>query len=131
MVFDKLFSQLPKWRLADPANFGGAWSRMNGTRLKKKTMNELSRWDPFRELEDMQHRLSSVLGRQTQRRHDGGRESITVAEWAPLVDISEDDKEYLIKAELPEEEEIKVTVENGLLVLSGDRKQVTLKGIRV
>ena len=86
-------------------------------------MNELSRWDPFRELEDMQHRLSSVLGRQTQRRHDG-RESITVAEWAPLVDISEDDKEYLIKAELPEvkKEEIKVTVENGVLVLSGERK---------
>ena len=69
---------------------------------KTETMNELSRWDPFRELEDMQHRLSSVLGRQTQRRPDGGRESITVAEWAPLVDISEDDKEYLIKVELPE-----------------------------
>ena len=38
-----------------------------------------------------------------------------------MVDISEDDKEYLIKAELPEvkKEEIKVTVENGLLVFSG------------
>jgi HSP20 family protein len=87
-------------------------------------MNALSRWDPFRELEDMQHRLSSVLGRQTQRSQDGGRESITVAEWAPLVDISEDDAEYLIKADLPEvrKEEIKVTVENGVLVLSGVRK---------
>ena len=27
---------------------------------------------------------------------------MTVASWSPLVDISEDDKEYLIKAELPE-----------------------------
>ena len=68
-----------------PGKFGGAWSRMNGTPPKKKTktMNELSRWDPFRRTQDMQHRLSSVLGRQTQRRHEGGRESITVAEWAP------------------------------------------------
>jgi HSP20 family protein len=41
-----------------------------------------------------------------------------------LVDITEDDKEYLIKAELPEikKEEIKVTVENGVLVISGERK---------
>jgi HSP20 family protein len=86
-------------------------------------MNALSRWDPFRELEDMQHRLSSVLGRQVQRSQDGGRESITLAEWAPLVDISEDDGGYLIKADLPEvkKEEIKVTVENGVLFLSGVR----------
>ena len=52
------------------------------------------------------------------------KESITLAEWLPLVDITEDDKEYLIKAELPEikKEEIKVTVENGVLVISGERK---------
>ena len=87
-------------------------------------MNALSQWDPFRELEDMQHRLSSVLGRQIQRPQNGGRESITVAEWVPLVDISEDDGEYLIKVDLPEvrKEEIKVTVENGVLILSGMRK---------
>lgn len=86
-------------------------------------MNALTRWDPFRELEDMQQRLSSVLGRRPQRR-DGDKESITLAEWSPLVDITEDDKEYLIKAELPEikKEEIKFTVENGVLVISGERK---------
>jgi hypothetical protein len=46
-------------------------------RLEKRNMNALSRWDPFRELEDMQHRLSSVLSRQAQRPQNGGRESIT------------------------------------------------------
>jgi HSP20 family molecular chaperone IbpA len=52
------------------------------------------------------------------------KESMTLAEWSPLVDITEDDKEYLIKAELPEikKEEIKFTVENGVLVISGERK---------
>jgi HSP20 family protein len=87
-------------------------------------MNASIRWDPFRELEDMQHRLSGVLSRQPQHRQDGDKESITVAEWAPFVDITEDEKEYLIKADLPEikKEEIKVTVENGVLVLSGQRK---------
>ena len=61
---------------------------------------------------------------QLNRRQDGDKESITVAEWAPVVDIIEDETEYLIKVDLPEikKEEIKVTVENGVLVLSGERK---------
>ena len=87
-------------------------------------MKALTYWDPFRALEDMQHRLSTVLGRQLNRRQDGDKESITVAEWAPVVDIIEDETEYLIKVDLPEikKEEVKVTVENGVLVLSGERK---------
>ena len=49
---------------------------------------------------------------------------MTVSEWAPLVDLVEDDKEYLIKAELPEvkKEDVKVTVENGVLSIGGERK---------
>ena len=40
------------------------------------------------------------------------------------VDISEDDKEYLLKADLPEmkKEDVKVTVENDVLSISGERK---------
>lgn len=89
-----------------------------------KRMNAINRWDPFKELDEMQNRLSTILGRAPVRRQDGKEENITVAEWAPLVDISEDDKEYLIKAELPEVKkgEVKVTVENGVLLISGERK---------
>jgi len=49
---------------------------------------------------------------------------MTVPEWAPLVDIAEDDKEYLIKVELPEvrKDDVKVTVESGTLTISGERK---------
>jgi HSP20 family protein len=87
-------------------------------------MNATTSWDPFRELEAMQNRLSSVLGRQLQPRQNGDKEAITVAEWVPVVDITEDEQEYLIKADLPEveREEVKVTVENGVLVLSGQRR---------
>jgi len=40
------------------------------------------------------------------------------------VDIAEDDKEYVITAELPEikKEGVKVTVESGVLTISGERK---------
>lgn len=49
---------------------------------------------------------------------------MAVAEWAPLVDISEDDTEYVIRAELPDvrREDVKVTAEDGALTISGERK---------
>ena len=67
----------------------------------------------------MQNRLSTLFGRRSS-----GRDEITLADWAPLADITEDDKEYVIKAELPDvkKEEVKVTVENGTLTISGERK---------
>src|SRR6058998_1472292 len=87
-------------------------------------MTALTRWDPLKEMEELQNRLSGFFGRAPVRRGNGEQESITVAEWAPLVDITEDDKEYLIKAELPEvkKEDVKVAVENGVLTISGERK---------
>jgi HSP20 family protein len=52
-----------------------------------------------------------------------GEEAMTVSEWTPPVDIVEDEKEYLIKTELPEvKEDVKVTVENGTLTITGERK---------
>ncbi len=89
-------------------------------------MNALTRWHPFREMEDLQRRMSSLFDWSPFRRSSltAGEENITVPEWAPLVDISEDDKEYLIKAELPEvqKDDVQVTVDNGTLTIAGERK---------
>lgn len=48
-----------------------------------------------------------------------------MADWVPTVDISESEGEYLIKAELPEvkKEDVKVTVEDGVLTIQGERRQ--------
>ena len=83
----------------------------------------LVRWDPFRELEDMSERLNRVFSRPSLR--TSGKENLTVADWMPTVDISETEGEYLIKAELPEvrKDDVKVTVENGVLTLQGERRQ--------
>src|SRR5881227_4008000 len=87
-------------------------------------MQTITRWEPFREMEDFQNRLSTLFGGPLRRTNGHGREDITLADWMPLADITEDDKEYLIKAELPEmkKEDVKVTVENGVLTISGERK---------
>jgi len=83
---------------------------------------EVSAWNPFRELDEMNNRLSRILGGTTSRT-DNGREDLTVAAWAPMVDITEDDKEYVIKAEVPEvkKNDVKVRVEDGVLYISGER----------
>ncbi len=85
-------------------------------------MNTLTRWNPFREMEELQNRVMNAFNLSPVRRGEG-QESITVAQWAPLVDITEDDSEYVISAELPEvkKQDVKVTVENGVLTISGER----------
>jgi HSP20 family protein len=84
-------------------------------------MNTLSQWNPFRDLLDWEQRLQRSLGFGLR---SGSKESMTVSQWTPLVDISEDDKEFLLKVELPEmkKEDIKVSVENGELTLTGERQ---------
>jgi HSP20 family protein len=79
-----------------------------------------------RELDDLQSRLATFahfFGRAPVRAANGKEEALTVAEWAPLVDIIEDDKQYLIKAELPQvtKADVKVTVQDDVLTITGER----------
>src|SRR5262245_28494096 len=91
-------------------------------------MKSLEIWNPFRELDEVQNRLGNFFEgfpefrRLPRRLFSNG--DVALPDWSPGVDISEDDKEYLIKADLPEmkKEEVKVTVENGVLSISGERK---------
>ena len=77
-------------------------------------MNTLSIWNPIHEMDELFHnRLASVLG----------GEGLQSAAWSPVVDIEESAEAYTIRAELPglSKEKVKVTVENGVLTLSGER----------
>lgn len=88
-------------------------------------MSALTPWDPFKELDELQNRLATLFGRAPVRQRAAGADEIMApADWAPLVDIVENDKEYLIKVELPEvkKDDVRVTVDNGVLTISGERK---------
>jgi len=82
-------------------------------------------WDPFR---DMEREMTSILERMDQMagrwpvETKGGE--LKLAAWTPRVDVIEDEKEYLVKAELPEvkKEEIKVQVHDHTLSITGERK---------
>lgn len=84
----------------------------------------LARWSPWKDLEEMEKRLSTVFGRVPATGNGEKKEAITVAEWSPLVDITEDDKEYVVKAEIPEmkKEDIKINVHDDVLTITGERQ---------
>ena len=79
------------------------------------------RWDPFRELEDMQSRLNRMFS----LRPSGQREDESFfADWSPAVDVQETDGEYLVKADLPEvkKDDVKVELQDGVLSVEGERR---------
>ena len=86
-------------------------------------MSTLTTWNPFRELDEVQNRLSTFFGGFPTRLFGNDR-TLKMTDWSPQVDIIEDEKEYLIKADLPEmkKDDVKVTMENGVLCISGERK---------
>lgn len=81
----------------------------------------LIRWEPFRGIDDLFERLGPTAFGRWPRLH----ESSSQFEWAPAADISESEKEYLVKAELPgvKREDVKLTIDDGVITIAGERKQ--------
>jgi HSP20 family protein len=79
----------------------------------------LTRWEPFREMDDFLKGFAPFMGRMPMARPVEGLE-----EFMPLADIVEREKEYLIKVDLPEvrKEDVKVLFDDGVLTIKGERK---------
>jgi HSP20 family protein len=84
----------------------------------------IARWDPFRELETVSDRLNRLFGR-TSLLGEASGESLATSDWSPAVDVAETPDEYVVKAELPavRKEDVKVSVEGGVLRIAGEREQ--------
>jgi len=98
--------------------------------MNQQKMNTLIKWNPLREFEQMANRMNNLFSRSLLPSID---EPIASSEWSPLVDVEESDKEYTIKAELPEvkKENVKVELEDGSIRISGERKlEKEEKGLR-
>jgi len=77
------------------------------------------RWEPFGDIDTLFNRLSPSWPRFALE--GNGRK----VDWAPSADISETDKEYVIRAELPavNREDVEVTLDDGMITIKGERKQ--------
>jgi HSP20 family protein len=81
----------------------------------------LTRLNPLlNELTSTRDRLNRLFGRNEAWDTEG---ALSVADWAPSVDILEKENEILIKAELPgvESRDVAVTLDNNVLTIKGER----------
>jgi HSP20 family protein len=80
-----------------------------------------SAWDPFREFQEVSDRLNRLFSSGAAE----NQQALRSFDWAPAVNISETDKAYVVKADLPEvkKEDVKITQENGVLTIEGERRQ--------
>jgi HSP20 family protein len=79
-------------------------------------MTMLTRIDPFRELASFFETFSDVNGT--------AREQSTFGTFTPPVDVYEDEHNLVLKLEIPgmNEEDLKVSLENSTLTVTGERK---------
>lgn len=75
------------------------------------------RWNPAREFDDFFNRLAG-------QRSNGSDEHLATSDWTPAVDIRETDENFEIDLELPAipAADVKVTVKDGVLAVTGERK---------
>jgi HSP20 family protein len=81
----------------------------------------LTKWNPFfADLAATEDRFKRLFGREDFWNTEG---VTTGGEWAPVVDIIENDKALTVKAELPgiEAKDVAVTIDNNVLTLKGER----------
>jgi HSP20 family protein len=74
--------------------------------------------DPIGEANRM---LDQVLGGLPRRQSDGQQQ---IGEWAPAVDVSTNDGDLVIRAELPgvKQEDVNIALQDNVLTISGERK---------
>jgi HSP20 family protein len=81
------------------------------------------RWDPFRDLAEVQDRVNRVLGDFYGTR--GSDDVMRRGSWIPPVDIYEgQNHEMIIKAEMPDirQEDLDIRVEDNTLTITGEKK---------
>ncbi len=82
------------------------------------------RWDPFRDLMNLQDEVNSLFRRSFFRGADTPATAETTATWAPPLDMYESDDRLTVEVELPglEGKDIDISLEDDILHIKGERK---------
>src|SRR6202171_1488382 len=88
-------------------------------------MTVLTRWEPFRDYSAMQNRINHMnrLFRESYS-PEAPEEALTTTNFAPPVDIYEDEHNITLKIDVPgiDEKDIDVRIEGNTLTVHGERK---------
>lgn len=90
---------------------------------------QLTRLHPLRDVENVIDQYARAMHRAVLR-HEERAASTEIADWSPTVDVSETDEAYEVEAELPgvKNEDVNVSVDNGVLTLQGEKKVEVTEG---
>jgi HSP20 family protein len=82
----------------------------------------LVRWDPVRELDSLQTDMNRLFDRFFGTPTGGN--GISGRRWIPAMDLTETEDSLVLRADLPgvEEEDVQIEVKDGVLQISGERK---------
>jgi HSP20 family protein len=99
-----------------------ALTKWNPLRSEIEPWEPFAPWNPFQEMERMLQEMDRMFNGGRTRLPE--RTKAMGTEWYPVADVMEDEKEYVVKVELPEvkKEDVKVTIEHGSLCIRGERK---------
>lgn len=87
-------------------------------------MRNLSTWDPFRDLINLQNRINRVFNDTARSASPEGEERFDSGSWTPVVDIKETGDSFEIKADVPgmKKEDISIDIGDNTLTIRGERK---------
>lgn len=83
---------------------------------------QLIRWNPIREMYNFRHRMNHMFDNTFAPTLEG-EEALSMWNWKPVVDVYDNDKDIVIKAELPgmDKKDMVVHVNGRFLTLKGER----------
>lgn len=85
----------------------------------------IQRWDPQRDLVDLQDKMNRMFDHALSRSVGSGEsEELGSAGWRPPVDLIEEPARYVLRADLPgvAASDVEVQVDRGTLFLRGERR---------
>jgi len=82
------------------------------------------RWDPFRDLMNLQDEVNTLFRRSFFRGAEVPAAVEAAAVWAPALDLYESDEKLTVEVELPglEAKDIDISLEDDILHIKGERK---------
>jgi len=87
----------------------------------------LVRWDPWGDVFSVQREVNDLIhGFLTGEERGGVPATQALMLWGPVVDVSESEEEFIVRAELPgvAQEDVRVTADSNTLTIKGEKKLV-------
>jgi HSP20 family protein len=99
------------------------------TLIRWKPLRDVTAWHPVTNVLDEFNSIHNEIDRVFDRVRGGEYDTNPAQSWLPAVDIMEQENSFVIKAELPgvDKKDVKITVQNDVLTIKGEKKQETEK----